>query len=153
MIRRLLLARGNDLLVIGTGQQNLEYADRARNVLDLSFAQIVVAAIDSVVHIVVGVGRNQYAARFGQLFQSSRYIDVVTVDIVLLNDYVADVNSDTEQETLLRRKWHYFSHDRFLELERTANRFHGARKLCKEAVACRLDDPPRMAADRGHNEG
>ena len=78
----------------------------------------------------------------GQLLQPRRDIDVVAEDIVLLDDDVADVDADAKQEALLGRRAHCLLKKRFLELQSAAKCLDRAGKLGKEAVACRLDDPP-----------
>jgi hypothetical protein len=61
-----------------------------RNVLDCPLAEIVEAEPELVEHLVAHIGRDADAARVGDAFEPRRDVDAVAVDVVAIDDDVAD---------------------------------------------------------------
>src|SRR5690348_10255731 len=75
-------------------------ADRTGNVLDGLLAHILEAEAQLVAHLIMDVARNHDASGFGKSFQPRRHVDSITVDIILIADNVADIDSDAEFDAL-----------------------------------------------------
>ena len=80
--------------MIDIGETNPIDPHRLRDVLDLLLAKILKAQIHLAFHMIDDGAGHTDAARFGQSFQARCDVDAVTVDIVTLDDNVADVDSD-----------------------------------------------------------
>ncbi len=76
---------------------------------------------------------------------------MIAEDIVILGNHITDVDSYSEQETLLMRQCLRETKECSLKLERTANRFHNTCKLRREPVARALDESSSMSLDGRHD--
>ena len=93
--------------------------------------------------------RARYAdpARFGDPFQSCRDIHPVAMDVVALDDDVAEVDADPEYDPLFFRGRHVaFGHSP-LHRDRAGDGLNHARELDEDAVAGRLDDAALVLGD------
>jgi hypothetical protein len=53
--------------------------------------------------LIVDVARDADTARLGEALEARRDVDAVAVDVVVLDDHVAEVDADAEPDTLLGR--------------------------------------------------
>ncbi len=128
-------------------ESNAMGAHRSSDVLDLPFAHVLERELELVTHLVPHGAADADAARLRQRFKPRRYVDAVSVDVLVVDDDVADVQADTKLDAAIR--WNldvalgYLS----LHLDGTADRIDDAGKLDKKAVACRLDDTATVFGD------
>ena len=81
----------------GIGQHAIR-DHRLRNVLDPVLAHRLEAKGDLVLDLVVDIARDADAAGLGQLLQSRGNVHAVAIDVVVLDDDVADVDADPEHD-------------------------------------------------------
>jgi hypothetical protein len=81
---------------------NSIHLDRARDVLDALGAEILESKTELVQYLVTDCTADANSARLGQRLQARRDIDAVAEDIVVVDDDVTDVDSDSEFNTLFR---------------------------------------------------
>ena len=69
------------------------------------------------------------------------------MDVVLLDDHVAEVDADPESYPTIVRKAHIPPSHRRLDGKRVAHRIHRASELDQDPVAHGLDDAPAVGCD------
>jgi hypothetical protein len=91
--------------------------------------------------------RNKDPTRRCLGLQASRHIYGVAVDVVALNDDIAEVKADPEHDGLMVGLAAIGLRHRLLEFYGRGERVHRADELNQRTVALRPDHPPSMAAD------
>jgi hypothetical protein len=107
--------------------------------------------IDLAGHLPVDVIGHADAAGLRNTFQPRGYVDAISKDVIGLDDYIADVNTDTEENAPVFRIAESKFMNASLKLNAGADRFDRARKLRQESVAGILDDAPAMLRNGGPN--
>src|SRR5438874_9127124 len=93
------------------------------------------------------MAETQMPARFGHGFEPCGDVDAVAVDVVAVDDHIAEIDPDPEFDALGRRDARApFAH-RFLHLGRAAHRVDDAAELDQHAVAGSLDDAAIVLGD------
>jgi len=77
----------------------------------------------------VGVVGHAHTARFCDGFKTSRNVDAIAEDIIVIEDNVSDVNTDTKLYPLVRRGSRVSFVHTALDFNSTADGIHSARKL------------------------
>jgi hypothetical protein len=77
--------------------------DRAVDVFEAPLAQVSEMSPDLTPDMVVGRRRDADAAGLGDTLEPCRYIDAVTKNVMRLDNYVADIDADTEGNTSVFR--------------------------------------------------
>ncbi len=95
--------------------------------------------------------RDANSPRVGQAFETRGNIHSVSEDVVVLDDNVADVDADTEHDTLLLGHIGVALGHRVLDFDRALDGFDRAGELGQKTVAHQLDDAPMVLADFGVN--
>ena len=88
----------------------------------------------------------------GSANASSRAANAVTVDVVAVDDHIAEIDPDAARDALLFGKIGIAVDHCPLHFDRTAHRIDDARELGQHAVAGGLDDAPAELADLGIDE-
>src|SRR5262245_2428317 len=114
-----------------------------RNVLELLLAYIVEGDFETPVDILLHPARNTNSARFGQSFQSCRYVHAVAPNVSAVNYDVPGVDAHTELDPLLLRQAGVSLADRTLDVDGPAHRRYHAGKFHQQTIA---DDPHDAAA-------
>ncbi len=91
---------------------------------------------------------NGDTARWGDAFQAGRDIHSIAVDVVALDDDVAEVHPDPKLQPPIFRHIYFALKHATLDLDRASDRAHHARKLHEDPVAGQLDRAPLMLRDR-----
>ena len=116
-----------------------ERLDRPADVLQRKVAQILEGSLLSSGHGFPDVARHDDAARWSLLLQARGDIHVVAVEVVVLDDDVADVDADPEGNGVIGGLVTIgFGHS-LLELDGGGHRVDGARELDQAAVAGQPD--------------
>ena len=88
-----------------------------------------------------------YSTGLAQRFQPRGNIDAVAVNIVTVNNDIADVDADPEDDTLVRWNSHISPDHAALNVYRATHRIDHARKLYQHAVASGLDNAATVFRD------
>jgi hypothetical protein len=130
----------------GIGGERVD-ADRAGDVLDALLAAILEGQGQPVADLIAHCRRDADAARVGQVFEPRRNVHRIAIEVLVVDDYVAEVDPDSEPDApVICDIGVAFDHP-LLRLDRPAHRFDRARKLDEEAVAGGLDDAPAVPGD------
>ncbi len=87
------------------------------------------------------------AARVGQTLQPVGDVDAVAVDVVALDDHVAEIDADAELKPAIGRNVGIALGLGALDLDRAAQRIDHAVELDQQPVAHGLDQPAVMGGD------
>ncbi len=117
------------------------------NVLERSLAQIDEVDPSFAADIIVRRRRDTDAAWLRQALKPRCDVDAVSEDVMWLNNYVTNVDTNPERNAPFFRVTRGQLLDAALEQHRSSNRFDGARKLGQEPVAGILDDPAAAVGD------
>ena len=118
-----------------------------RDVLERLLADIGELSRDLAAHLAKGVFGDADAARFSQAFEARGDVDTVAIDVVGLDDHVAEVDADAQFDAAFRPDAGVPLRHRLLHLDRAAHRIDDARKFHQHAVAGGLDDPAVVLGD------
>ena len=116
-------------------------ADRPVDVLDLNLAAIGKADVEAAADAFVDDRGDTDAAGIGERFQARGDVDAIAVDVVAIDDNVAEVDANPEDDAVFRL-------DGALDVERTADRVDDTSELDEGAIADQLDHPAPVARDR-----
>ena len=124
-----------------------EDAHRTGDVLDLDLAHVLERDIELVAHLVARRARDADAPRHRQPLDSRRHVDAVAIDVVALDDDVAEVDADAEHQALVLGRVGLIRSNGFLNLHRAGDGVDHAGELDQGAVAHQLDDATAMAGN------
>ncbi len=124
-------------------------ADRPRNVLHLLLAHVLKAEAELVAHLIVNVARNANSARLGERLQPRRHVHAVAINIVVVADDIADIDSNAELDAAFGRYLGIALDHAALDVNGATHGVDDADKFHQHAVAGCLDDPAPMLGDFG----
>ena len=130
--------------------ETVSYVDRARAFMPSGTVPPFVMRFDAgsvPVGDLVDRARDADTARFRQPLQPCRDIDAVAIDVVAVDDHVAEIDTDAENDALVLGDTGIAVDHRPLDLARAPDCIDDARKFHQHAVACGLDDAAVMLAD------
>src|SRR4029453_9015918 len=130
-----------------TRRSNPEDVARPRDVLELPLAQILEGQIQLVAHLIVHDLAYADPAGFGEAFEPCRNVDAIAVNIVAVDDDVAEVDAEAELDAMVRRHVRVASLHRVLDLDRALDGSDHAREFDQEAIASCLDDAAVVLGD------
>ena len=120
---------------------------RPGDVLDLLLAKILKDKGQAVADMVMnGIG-DEDAAGIGQGFDPGGDVDAVAIEVVALDDHVAEIDADAQFDAVVRRDARVALGHRLLHRDGTAHRIDDAGKLHQQAVAGGLDDAALVLGD------
>jgi hypothetical protein len=102
---------------------------RPCDVLDLLLAEILKEKGQPVAHVVVDRIGDEHPAGIGQGFDPGGDVDAVAVEVVALNDHVAEIDTDAQFDAVVGRDIRVAFRHRVLDFDRAAHRVDDARKL------------------------
>jgi hypothetical protein len=121
--------------------------DRLRDVLDALLAHVVERVGEPIADVVADRARDADAARFGQPIQPRGDIDAVAVDVIAIDNHVAEIDADAEDDALILGDTRIAVDHRPLDFGRAADCVDDARKFHQHAVAGGFDDASVMLSD------
>jgi len=121
--------------------------ERAGNVFNLLLAQVLEDVIELVPYLIANDPANADPARLCQSFQARGHIDAVAEDVVLLDDYVAEIDAHTKPDPSILRDFGLALGHPPLHLDSAPNRVDHARELDQHPVAGVLYDPAPVLRD------
>jgi hypothetical protein len=101
------------------------------------------------VHLVVSLAGNIDTSGLGKVFQARRDVHSIAVNVVTIDNDVAEVHSHAEQHTVFVWLSAVALGHRALNLHRALHCFDHAFELGQDAVAYQLHDAAAMSGDRG----
>ena len=126
---------------------NAVHAERSGNVLDLPLSQVREIQVDFAFDVIENSAGNAYAAGLGQPLETRGDVHAVAIDVVALDDDVAEVDADAQLNApVFGHIGVAFAHRR-LDVDRATDRVDDARELGQRTVAHELDDAPPVLAD------
>ncbi len=90
---------------------------------------------------------DKHSASIGQGFDACGDIDAVAIEVVALDDHVAEIDADAQLDEALRLDTHLALGHCLLHLDRAAHRIDDAGKLHQHTVAGGLDDAAVVSGD------
>ena len=93
--------------------------------------------------------RNGNATRCANTFESCRDVNAIAVDIVAIDDHVAEIHADSKLDAPVIGGRRGALADLSLHLNRAGDGVHDARKFCKHAIAGKFDDATLVRRDLG----
>ena len=117
------------------------------NVLDLLLAQIVEDKGQPVAHLVVDCIGDEHSAGIGQGFDPRGDVDAVAIEVVALDDHIAEIDADAQFDAAVRSGAGVALRHRLLHLDRAAHRIDDAGKFHQQPVAGGLDDAAAVFGD------
>ena len=122
---------------------------RPLDVLQRARANILEAGLDLAADVLVHPRRDANTAGIGQPFQPRRDIDAVAIDVVAVDDDIADIDADAEIDAAAGRNARIPVGHALLPFDRAAHRVDDAGEFDQQTVAGRLDDAAAMLGDLG----
>ena len=119
------------------------------DVLQRLLACILEGEVEPVADIVAHRAGHGDAARPGDALDARRDVDAVAIDVVVLEDDVAEMDADAEFDAPVLRHVDIALAHPALDLGGTGDGVHHARELDQHAVAGDLDDAALMLGDLG----
>ena len=124
-----------------------EHAHRPNDVLDALLAQIVKGNRQLVADLIADRPRNAEPARLAQALQTRGDVDAVAENISLLDDDIADVDADSENEPLVLGHVLSAPGSSLLHRDRAGHGVDRARELDQYPVARGFDDASAAGSD------
>ena len=125
---------------------------RARDVLDLLLTEIVETVGQLVLDLDADRRRDADTARLGERLEPCGDVDPVAVNVVVLDDDVAEVDADPERDAPVLRHTRVALGQALLHLDRALHRLDHARELDQRAIAHQLDDAAVVLGDLRFDE-
>src|SRR5207245_3395880 len=118
-----------------------------RDILELLLADIGKFGLDFAAHLAERVLREPEATGLGDAFDPRRDIDAVAIEVVALDDHVAEIDADAQFDAVVCPDTSVPLGHRLLHFDRAAHRIDDARKFHQQAVAGGLDDAAVVLGD------
>jgi hypothetical protein len=113
----------------------------------LLLAQILKGKGQPVAHLVVDRVGDEHPAGIGQGFDPRGDVDAVAIEVVALDDHVAEVDADAQFDVVIRANARVSLGHRLLHRDRAAHRIDDTGELDQHAVAGGLDDAAMVLGD------
>ena len=133
-------------------QLDAEDTYRIRDILDRVLAHVFEGDVEPAPRLAVCIVRQADAARLGQRLDAGRNVDAIAVNVVALDDDVAEVDAVAEPDSPILRHIAIALGHAALNVDGAGDGIDDARKLDKRAIADELDDPAAMFGNRGIDE-
>jgi hypothetical protein len=132
---------------VGEGRFHPVDPHRTGDVFDLLLAQILKGKGQPVADVVMNRIGDEHPAGIGERFDAGGDVDAVAIEVVALDNHVAEIDADAQFDAALRRDTGVPLRHRLLHFNRAAHRIDHARKFHQQAIAGGLDDAARMLGD------
>jgi len=129
-----------------------EHTDRTGNVLYRLLAHIGKGERQLVPDLVVGRTRDAQPSRVAEGFETGGNIDAVPKDVVAVDDDIADIDADAEDDALVLGHARIAADHAALDYHCAPDRIDDTGKFDQRAVACGLDDTAAMTGNRPVNQ-
>ena len=126
---------------------------RARDVLDPLLAEILEAAAELALEVVVGGAGDDDAAGLRQLLEARGDVHAIAVEIALVGHHVAEIDADAEADALVLGDLRLALRHAALGGDGAGDRIDHAAELAERAIAHELDDAALVLGDQRLDEG
>jgi len=109
--------------------------------------QILKNKRQAVTNVIMNRIGDEHSAGIGQGLDPRGDVDAVAIEVIALDDYVAEVDADAQLDAVVRREPLIPLGHRLLHLDRAAHRIDDAGKFHQQAVAGGLDDAAVVLGD------
>src|SRR5262249_17519024 len=140
--------RQQRLLPVARLPLHVEGLNGPLDVFERQAAQIVECRLEAACDGLMNAARNHYAASWRLSLQASCYVHPISIKIVSLDDDVAEMQADSEDDRFGVGTVPIHVGDRLLEFDRRRKRIDGARELDNGTVTHELHHPAAEARDR-----
>src|ERR1700737_2832655 len=123
--------------------------DRPDDILGLLLAEILEDEVELVAHLVAHDPADADPARLGQRLEPCGDIDAVAINVVLLDDDIAEIDADAELDAALQGDAVIVQCHVALQLDRAAHRIYHARELDQQPITGRFHNAAAMLGDLG----
>src|SRR5271166_3709029 len=130
----------------GTSVANPVDPHRPGNVLDLLLAEILKDKRQPIANVIMNRVGDEHPAGIGQGFDPCGDIDAVAIEVIALDDHVAEIDADAQLDAVVRRGAAVALRHRLLHFDRTAHGIDDAAKFHQHPVAGGLATRPRCSA-------
>jgi hypothetical protein len=120
---------------------------RPRDVFDLLLAQILEDKGQPVADVIVDCVGDEHPAGIGERFDPCGDVDAVAIEVVALDDHVAEIDADAQFDAVVRPDTRVPLGHRQLHFDRAAHRVDDAGKFHQQAVAGGLYDAAVVFGD------
>jgi len=120
---------------------------RLGNVLNFALTQMLDGEIELVLDLVENVTSHTDATRLSQALEPRGHVDPVAVDVVVLDDDVANVDADSIDDPFFFGDIGVTLADQVLDFDRTLDRLDSTGELDQNAIAHQFDDAPLTFSD------
>jgi hypothetical protein len=103
--------------------------------------------------LIIGGARDAQAAGFAQSFKPRGNIHTIAIDVVPIDNDVADVDANPEEDALIFRYDRISTDHAALNSDRAGHGINDTRVLDKHAIACRLDDATMVGCNHRIDKG
>ena len=117
------------------------------NVLEQLLAEILKDKGQAVAHLVMDRIGDEHPAGISQGFDPGGDVDAVAIEVVALDDHVAEIDADAQFDAAVRFDPGVPLGHRLLHFDRAAHRIDDARKFHQQAVPGGLDDAAVVLGD------
>src|SRR4029453_3348653 len=131
------------------GEGDTVDTNRPRNVLENLLANVLEAEAELVAHLIVNVARNADSTRLGKRLQPCRHVDAVAINIVVVADDVADIDSNAELDAALDRQLGIALDHAALNVDGATDGVDDADELQNHPIPAGLEDSAAMLGDLG----
>src|SRR5262245_65799927 len=111
------------------------------------FAQLVELKTELVLNLIMYDTRDHDAARIGECFQPGCHINAIAINVVTINDDIADIDADTKLDAFLTRDIDVTLNHAPLDVDGTSHCVHDTSKLDQHAIASGLHNAATMLGD------
>ena len=112
-------------------------------------AQVLEVQVEAAADLVVDLAGEADAARLGEALQARGHVHPVAIDVVALDDNVAEVDADPERDSLGFGHRVVTRRHRLLDFGGALNGVDDARELSEGAIAHQLDDAAAVLGELG----
>jgi len=120
----------------------------SRDVLQVLRSQTAVTQRQLVLHLIVGLPGNADTAALGDSFETGRDVDAVSVEIIALDDHVAEMHADAKCHLAVAARAAVARRHGPLDFGRAVDALDDAGEFRQQAVAHQLHCPAAMLGDR-----
>jgi hypothetical protein len=112
-------------------------------------AEIVERSFDLALDLIMDHRRDVHLPGVAQAFEASGHVHAVAVDVILIHDDVAEIDTDVQFDPVTL--WHFLvaPGKATLDLGRALGRVHRTRELDQHAITSGLDDATVVIGDAG----
>src|SRR5260370_7477369 len=114
------------------------------DVLNRLLSHVLETEAQLVAHLIMDVAGYQDSPWLGERLQPGRYVDAVAINVILVADDVANIDTNAELDASCSRHVDIALSHAALNIDRTSYGVHDTYKLNQHPVAGRLDDPSPM---------